>query len=307
MIEIDKLMQIIKENSFDLNEEFKRVFHGRDNYYEGWSFLTIDSIDTILSITFYKSFNQEDQFFSKLKDFIKTTRHKTVILQRRYEKDTPVEVLQGELPDEVYAIENGIKFKLDLLNNQNSGYFPDMKNGREFIKSIAKGKNVLNLFSYTCAFSLFAAKAQAKELTNVDMSKGALTKGRQNHHINNIPTTNINFMPYNILKSFSRIKKNAPYDIIIIDPPTFQKGSFAASKDYVKIIRRLEILSSDECVVLACLNSPDLDESFLIELFKENAPQFSFQRRLKNLDEFPALDDQRSLKNLIFTKSFRKK
>lgn len=307
MIELNKLMEIIKENSFDISEEFKRVFHGRDNYYEGWSFLTVDSIDTILSITFYKSFDQEDQFFHKIKEFIKTTRHETIIVQKRYEKDTPTQVIVGTLKDEVYALENGIKIKLNLTSNQNNGYFPDMKNGREFIKSIAKDKNVLNLFSYTCAFSLFAASGGAKSVTNVDMSKGALSRGRENHHLNGISTSNINFMPYNILKSFSRIKKNAPYDIIIIDPPTFQKGSFEASKDYVKIIRRLEQLCSDDCVVLSCLNSPDLDVKFIVDIFKEHAPSFSFEKRLQNLQEFVAIEEQRSLKNIVFTNSFIKK
>lgn len=302
MIAFEKIKEVIKDNSSDLTEEFKRVFHGRDNYYGGWGFLTIDSIDTILSVAFYKEIDKEleNKLLGFLKGFINSTRHKTLILQRRYLKDTPTEILEGELPDEVYAIENGIKIKLNLLSNQNSGYFPDMKAGREYIKSIAKDKNVLNLFSYTCAFSLFAAVGGAKKVTNVDMSKGALTTGRENHRINNIPTSNIEFMPYNILKSFSRIKKNAPYDIIIIDPPTFQKGSFAATNDYVKIVRRLEQLSSDNCTVLSCLNSPDLNSDFIIDLFKEHAPSFRYEKRLNNLEGFPAVDMERNLKNLIF-------
>ena len=66
-------------------------------------------------------------------------------------------------------------------------------------------------------------------------------------------------MPYDILKSWSRIKKRSPYDIIIIDPPSFQKGSFAATKDYEKIIKNLMILANENCVVLSCLNAPELD------------------------------------------------
>ena len=109
-------------------------------------------------------------------------------------------------------------------------------------------------------------------------------------------------MPYNILKSFSRIKKNGPYDIIIIDPPTFQSGSFAATKDYQKIIKRLDQLSAQNCIVLSCLNSPDLDCDFITGLFEEFAPNFSYEKRLENLEEFIAADEQRSLKNLIFIK-----
>ncbi|MEA3354117.1 MAG: class I SAM-dependent methyltransferase [Campylobacterota bacterium] len=303
MITIQNIKDILVKNSSELSQEFKRVFHGRGNYYEGWNFLTIDSIDAILSVAFYKEFKDEDKLFTMLKEFIKDTGHHTIILQRRYLKNTPTEILTGELKDENFAIENGIKLKLNLQNNQNSGYFPDMKNGRKWVKENAKDKNVLNLFSYTCAFSLFASKGGAIKVTNVDMAKGALSTGRENHHINEIETYNIQFMPYNILKSFSRIKKNAPYDMIIIDPPTFQKGSFEATNDYQKILRRVDQLSSEDCTVLACLNSPDLNSQYLIDLFKEFAPNFTFEKRVDNLEEFIAIDDERALKNLIFRKN----
>ena len=74
---------------------------------------------------------------------------------------------------------------LNLQSNQNNGYFPDMKNGREYITKISKDKIVLNLFSYTCAFSIAALKGEARSVSNIDMSKSALTTGRENHHLNN--------------------------------------------------------------------------------------------------------------------------
>ena len=298
----DLLKQIIEKNSKDLNKDFKRLFHGRGDYYEGFSFLTIDSIDTILNIAFYKEISIEDEniIIDILKEFISTSRHTTINLQRRYLSKAPSELIVGKLDDDLYAIEDSIKFILDLKSYQNNGYFPDMKNGRAYIKSIAKDKNVLNLFSYTCGFSLSASVADAKNVYNIDMSKGALTKGRSNHHLNNISTHNIDFGPYNILKSFSKIRKKAPYDIIIIDPPTFQKGSFEATKDYIKIIRRLEEIVNPNCTILACLNSPFLDEDFLIDLFKEHCPTFKYEKRLQNCEEFKCKDEQNSLKNLVF-------
>lgn len=304
MINCTEILQIIKKNSFDLTEEFKRVFHGRGGIYNGWEFLTVDSIDAILSVAFYSQIDEEleNELLNLLKEFIKNTRHQTIILQRRYETKAPTEIIYGELKKENFAIENGLKLKLNLFSNQNNGYFPDMKIGREFIELIAKDKNILNLFSYTCAFSIFASRGGAKAVTNVDMAKSSLSTGRENHHINNLSTKNINFMPYNILKSFSRIKKNAPYDIIIIDPPSFQKGSFEASKDYVKIIKKLNLLAGDDTLVLACLNSPHLNSQFIIDIFKEYAPNFTFDKKLDCCKDFVALDDERSLKNLVFTK-----
>ncbi len=297
-----EVKDILEKNSQNLTQEFKRIFHGGGGLYEGFEFLTIDSIDTILNIAFYKQIEQEleDEILAILKEFIVNTRHDTIVLQRRYIAKTSAEILCGELSDDIYAYENGIKIKLDLLSHQNNGYFPDMKNGRDFIRSISKDKKVLNLFSYTCAFSLCAISAGAKSVVNIDMSKGALTKGRTNHHINNLDTYNVSFYPYNILKSFSRIKKFSPYDVIIIDPPSFQKGSFEATKDYNKIIKKLSLIASKEFVVLACLNSPELTQEFIIDIFKEEASEFSFIKRLDTVEEFKSKDENKSLKNLVF-------
>ena len=138
-----------------------------------------------------------------------------------------------------------------------------MKNGREFVRENAKDKKVLNLFSYTCAFSLAAKMSGAYEVVNVDMSKG-------------------------------------PYDMIIIDPPSFQKGSFEATKDYEKIIKKLEEIASEDCMLLSCLNSPNLKSDFIINLMKEWAPSFHYKKQLKNLEKFASVDEAKSLKNLVF-------
>ncbi|MCK5294078.1 MAG: class I SAM-dependent methyltransferase, partial [Arcobacteraceae bacterium] len=244
--------------------------------------------------------NIEDELIDICKEYIKSSRHNNIVLQKRYIKGSSPKVILGELKDEIYAVENGLKIKLNLLSNQNSGYFPDMKNGREYIRTIANNKRILNLFSYTCGFSLSAISGGASSVVNIDMAKSALTTGRVNHHLNNFSTSTVSFFPYNILKSFSRIKKKAQYDIIIIDPPTFQKGSFEATKDYNKIIKKLELIAAKNCIVLACLNSPDLDIDFIIDIFKTEAPSFKFEKRLKNVVEFESIDESRSLKNLVF-------
>jgi 23S rRNA (cytosine1962-C5)-methyltransferase len=289
-------------NSKGLNAEFKRLFHGRGGLYDGFRHLTIDSIDTILSVALFDIDPNEGELIELLKSFIKESRHNTIVLQRRYIKDCPTEVIVGELSDEVFALEGGMKFRLNLLSNRNSGYFADMKIGREFIREIAKDKDVLNLFSYTCAFSVAALFGGAKSVSNIDMSKASLSIGRSNHHLNRLDTRGVSFLSYNILKSFSRIKKKGPYDLIIIDPPSFQRGSFEATKDYRKIIAKLPNIASEDCILLACLNSPELDSSFLKELICELAPEFGFKQRLPNLKEFESLDEERSLKNLVFTK-----
>lgn len=300
---IDELKLTIKNNLDNITKEVKRVFHGRGNFYEAYNFLTIDSIDEILFVSLYENIPEglEKELEKLYIEIFEEYGFKSLLVQKRFLNNGETRVLKGELANECIAFENNLKYTLNF-KNRNIGLFFDMKKGREFIASICENKNVLNLFSYTCAFSVVASNVKASKLVNVDMAKGALSQGRKNHHINSLDTKNIHFMPYNILKSWSRIKKQGPYDIIIIDPPSFQKGSFAATKDYEKIIKKLNELASDECIVLACLNAPELDVQFLKDIFANNAPDFKYVKRLSNLDTFPSSNEERSLKNLVFKK-----
>jgi 23S rRNA (cytosine1962-C5)-methyltransferase len=271
-------------------KEFKRLYHGRGE--KKFKFLTIDSIDNILFVQFYEETNQENEILESLKNYIKNTRHDTIIVKKRYTNETFAHI--GEIPTNHFALENGVKFKLNFFN-QNIGYFGDMKNGRSYIEQISKDKSVLNLFSYTCGFSLFARRGGAKFIANVDMSKSALATGMANHQINNFDIKNISFWPYNILKAFPKLRKNAPYDIIIIDPPSYQKGSFIASKDYIKIIKKLPELSHNNTTLLACINYPKFTDEELIQMIEKNS-QFKFQQKLPNPEEYT----NSTLKSLVF-------
>lgn len=298
------MIQTVIEQNFPLDTQpFTRVFHGRGGLYKGWEFLTIDCIDNILLIAYFNEPLVEQRNFVQTlaQTFFDTYQLEAIVIQERFLPKAPSQLFLGTLKEEIFAYENGLRYKLNLRNNQNNGFFADMKNGRKFIQDSAKDKTILNLFAYTCAFSVVSIKGGAKKVVNVDMSKGALSTGRTNHRINNLDTKNVQFMPYNILKSWSRIRKAGPYDIIIIDPPSFQKGSFASSTDYQKIIKRLHELASPTCTVLAALNNPALDSQFLKDIFLEYAPQFTYQRHLKPVDSFKSKEVQRGLKNLIFT------
>ncbi|MEN8148128.1 MAG: class I SAM-dependent methyltransferase [Campylobacterota bacterium] len=300
---LEDLQNLLITNALTKTEEYTRLFHGRGGFYGAYKFLTVDSADKVLYAAFFAPDEEEEAIVGMLQTFYKTEgKWQALVVQRRYLKGAPSELLEGTLPDETFAIENGLKYRLNFLNNQNIGFFPDMKIGREFVQSSAKGKNVLNLFSYTCPFSVAAIAGGARAVVNVDMAKGALSTGRDNHRFNGLDIRGCRFMPYNILKSWSRIKKAGPYDLIIIDPPSFQRGSFAATSDYEKIIKRLDQLATENCTVLSALNAPELNTDFIKSLFKENAPDFAYVKRLDNLDSFPSDDEERSLKNLIFQK-----
>jgi 23S rRNA (cytosine1962-C5)-methyltransferase len=300
-VTINDLYQLLRTNAQNCCEEYTRLFHGRGNTYDGYRFLTVDSVNNVLFAVLFDADDEEEAIISMLHHcYTAEKKWEALVIQQRYLPLSPSSVIAGELPQETHAIENGLKYTINFQSAQNIGFFPDMKLGRSFVSENAKGKNILNLFSYTCSFSIVAIDSGATSVVNVDMNKNVLTIGRENHRLNGLSTQKAQFMPYNILKSWSRIRKAGPYDLIIIDPPSFQKGSFAASSDYVKIIRRLHEFAAKECIVLSALNAPELDSEFIKTLFRENAPEFHYIERLKSLESFPESDKERSLKNLIF-------
>ncbi|MGL4853639.1 MAG: class I SAM-dependent methyltransferase [Lentisphaeria bacterium] len=293
---INKILAFANSHS----QNFFRIFHGRGGCFPPFDDLTIDSIDSILLLCLYRETSYEQNLINQILTLLPSSPWHTLVLQRRYADNFPSEILYGSLPENVYAIENDLKFCLNLSSNRNSGFFPDMQNGRKFVQKHSLNKKVLNLFSYTCSFSVAAIAGGAAAVVNVDMAKAALSTGRKNHHINHFDCHNVQFMPYNILKSWGRILKEAPFDLIIIDPPSFQKGSFAATKDYQKIIRKISELAAPNATILAALNAPELNRQFLIDLFHENSPLCILIEELPNLHSFPSASSDKGLKTFIF-------
>lgn len=112
----------------------------------------------------------------------------------------------------------------------------------------------------------------------------------------------VKFLGHDIFKSWGKIKKLGLYDLIIIDPPSFQKGSFALTKDYQKILRRLPSLLTETGEVLACVNSPAVSTDFLIDGMAEEAPELKFVERLDNPPEFSDISPESGLKVMRFTR-----
>jgi len=143
IVELQKYLENISKTT---TNEFKRLFHGRGRLYDGFRHLTIDSIDNILSVALYFEEINEDKLIDMLKEFVSTyQKYDTLVVQRRYIKTAPSEILLGDIPQDLYIVENGMKLKLNLLSNKNNYYFADMKKGREFVRKNAKDKTIGHL------------------------------------------------------------------------------------------------------------------------------------------------------------------
>jgi 23S rRNA (cytosine1962-C5)-methyltransferase len=201
-------------------------------------------------------------------------------LQYRSRKGCSFELLRGNSLSKLVAVEHGLLFQIELGRHQNSGLFLDMRNGRDWVRNNALNKKVLNLFAYTCAFSVAALAGGADQVVNFDTSKVALAKGRENHRLNQQNTQQVIFEGVDIFKSFSRIKKHGPYDLLICDPPSYQKGSVDIKRDYKKIVSRIPLFMKKNSLILLCLNSPELGDDFLTELVSVQCPACQFVMKI---------------------------
>ena len=183
-----------------------------------------------------------------------------------------------------------------------SSYLSDSdREARAEVGADAPGARVLNLFAYTCAFSVAALQGGAAHVVNIDMARGAIATGQQNHQLNGLHG-GAAFLAHDIFHSWSKITRAGPYELVIVDPPSYQKGSFVATKDYARLLRRLPDLLSDGGHALLCLNAPELSMGFLRGLVDEHAPALRFMERVPNPAVFADVDDDRALKVAVFMK-----
>ena len=277
--------------------EARRLFHGRGRCWEGLEQISVDWLQGILLVTLFRQ--PEPAELGNLTNMLRNLGHR-VLLQHRYQQDCPAQWLCGE-PETLWQInEHGLQYQLDLGNRQNSGLFLDMRNGRQWVRERSAGKSVLNLFAYTCGFSVAAIAGGARKVVNLDMAKAALSRGRENHRLNGQDLSRVSFLGHDLFKSWGKVSRLGPYDLIIIDPPTFQRGSFVLSSDYPKILRRLPGLLSPAGSVLACCNDPEITTQYMLEEMAREAPSLEFGERLDNPAEFADISPDAGLKCMVF-------
>ncbi|NKF50244.1 methyltransferase domain-containing protein [Shewanella sp. WXL01] len=287
-----------------ITDNAERLFHGRGGLFSGEEHLLADWFKPVLLITSFKELDEaaKQQLLDAVAEQWKLSHDDValnLVFQYRAGGQTITEVICGEVPEPHVITENGAQFEVHLLRGQNHGLFLDMVNGRKWVKQHSQGANVLNLFSYTCGFSVMALQGGAKQVVNMDMSKGALSIGKRNHLLNGLDA-NARFFGHDIFKSWGKLTKLGPYDLIIADPPSNQKGSFVATKDYQRLLKRLPSLLAPNGEVLLCLNAPELSCDFLMQQVEQTAPELRFKERLSNAEIFKDIDEQKSLKVLRY-------
>jgi 23S rRNA (cytosine1962-C5)-methyltransferase len=294
-----------------LHTDAQRIFHGRGGLYPGCEQWALDAFPPALVLTSFQAVTEDElsavgAALSTRWAQIAPTQPLSWVFQCRAEGHLETRLMSGSVPDPHVVTENGSSFRVHVLKGQNHGLFLDMAEGRKWVRRMVGDYavdqprlKVLNLFAYTCAFSVVALQAGAKQVVNVDMSHGAMAIGQQNHPINGI-TTGATFLMHDIFKTWGKITRSGPYGLVIIDPPSYQKGSFIATNDYAKLMRRLPELLAPGGYALLCLNAPELGLDFLQDQMKELAPELNFVQRVANPAAFADVSPERSLKVLAY-------
>jgi len=288
----------------DRPDEAGRVFHGRGGRYPGCEHWALDAYPPVFVLTSFQAVPDTD--LAAVHDAL--ARRWTVlapgeplnwVYQCRADARPDTRRMAGEAPEPHVVSEGDARYRVHVMRGQNHGLFLDMAEGRRWVRAHARGRKVLNLFAYTGAFSVAALQGGAKHVLNVDMSGGAMAVAQQNHALNGLGE-GAGFLAHDIFKTWGRITRSGPYGLVIVDPPSYQKGSFVATKDYARLVRRLPDLLIPGGQALLCLNAPELGSGFLQDLVHEAAPELVFEQRLANPETFADAEPERALKVLVY-------
>ena len=297
-----------------LPTDAQRVFHGRGGLHPGCEHLALDAYPPVWVLTSFQPLTDAElatvhsalaQRWATLQAAQGTDQPLNWVYQCRHSgvphgQDT--RLMAGAVPNPHVVTEAGARYAVHVMRGQNHGLFLDMAEGRRWVREHAAshpGLTVLNLFAYTCAFSVAALLGGARRVVNVDMAQGAITIGQHNHGLNGVQM-NARFLAHNIFSTWGKITRSGPYGLVIADPPSHQKGSFVATKDYAKLMRRLPDLLAPGGHALVCLNAPELDTAFLQDQMQTLAPELVLEQRLPNPPSFADAHPERALKVLLY-------
>ncbi|MEQ6355303.1 class I SAM-dependent rRNA methyltransferase [Lysinibacillus sp. M3] len=280
-----------------------RIFNGEG---DGIGGLTIDFFDSYYMVSWYSAgiYSFKEEVYEALAE---TVDYKAIYEKKRFdtkgqymEQDDFVMGTPGEFP--IIVSENNMKYAVNLNDGAMTGIFLDQREVRLAIRErYAEGKNMLNTFSYTGAFSVAAALGGAVKTTSVDVAKRSLAKTIEQFSVNSIDYESQDIKVMDVFNYFKYAQRhNLKFDLVVLDPPSFartKERTFSTAKDYPKLLVDTIAITEKNGIIVASTNNASFGmkkfKSFINQAFKETktaykiVEEFSLPKDFRATREYP--------------------
>jgi len=238
-----------RDGLFDATTTGYRLIHGES---DGWPGLVLDRYDTTLVLKLYTAawLPRLDEILALLQEkipgeriILRLSRNIQAVAKEKFQRQDG-HILYGTAPEgAVIFSENGVRFEVDVLRGQKTGFFLDQRENRREVETLASGRRVLNAFSFSGGFSVYAARGGAKSVTDLDISAHALESASRNFALNqNFPGVAACRHETVRADAFEWIEKTAEkFDLIVLDPPSLAKRA-TEREGAIRAYERLNLL-----------------------------------------------------------------
>ena len=250
-----------------------RLFNGEG---DGLGGLTIDFYNGFAVFSWYNPF-----IYSQKKAIVKAFQVVFPDIKGAYEKlrfsEATLEsqhIFGEEAPEPLLVMENGVTYATYLNEGLMTGIFLDQKNVRgALVNGLAMGKTLLNMFSYTGAFSVAAAFGGSSQTTSVDLAKRSLDKTREQFLVNGIEPESQKIYVMDVFGYFNYAKKKKlTYDMIVLDPPSFArngKKTFSVAKNYGELVKEAVAILENNGTLIASTNAANVSDKKFRQMVEE--------------------------------------
>lgn len=290
----DSLFQDTKTTAF-------RVFNGEGDGVGGF---TIDYFDGYYVISWYSEGiyqfkNEVIQALSNVVDVKGLYEKKRFAVKGTYMEDD--DFISGEkAPEPLLVKENDMNFAVYLNDGAMVGIFLDQRDVRRTIRdSYSKGKNVLNTFSYTGAFSVAAALGGAIKTTSVDLANRSKSKTIEQFSVNGIDFESQDIIVEDVFHYFKyAVRKELKFDLVVLDPPSFarsKKHTFSAGKDYTDLLMQAIAITEKNGMIVASSNCSTFGmtkfKGFIDKAFKQSGEKYTIREEFSLPEDFKTIEE----------------
>ncbi|MFO0600143.1 MAG: class I SAM-dependent methyltransferase [Myxococcaceae bacterium] len=240
--------------------------------------VTVDRFGTVAILSTYRDVENEQELADALLGLDGLTsvyvkrrpREARKVANEKPEALAPPTPLAGTPVDELEVLEQGLRFVIRPPNGLSVGLYLDARDARAVVREHAKGRKVLNTFSYTCGFGVAALAGGATRAVNVDASRKVLDWGEENTRRNGHEPTRLDFIAGDTFDWLTRFaKKGETFDFVILDPPGFattKTSRFTAKNDYHRLVKAAADVLAPNGLLLAMCNVEQSPREFDAQL-----------------------------------------